>query len=118
MNMIAEILTRASVLVAGGWAQGVLAVTADDRECDTKSPEAASFCVIGAIDRAAIDLKIANGLDFFAAWRVLHNAIPADFQKKNARSHGAALVAWNNAHERTAEEVCATLNAAAAALRG
>ncbi len=51
-----KILTRAAELVAQGWTRGTAARDAEGRKVRSTAPEAATWCVVGAIDRALYEL--------------------------------------------------------------
>jgi hypothetical protein len=57
-----QIVRRARDLIAdrAHWCQGFGALAADGRIANPRSGDAASFCALGALDRAAMDL----GLDY------------------------------------------------------
>jgi hypothetical protein len=55
------VLSRARDLVARGWARGAPADTADGRPVDALDPAAESFCLRGAIARAAYEVGVDPG---------------------------------------------------------
>ena len=125
MTQTADILTGASVLVATGFTQNVLARTVSGEPCRILDPAAASFSVVGAVDRAALDCQRASGVfvsddaineDRARAYRAIAAQIPDD-DIDNCILPEVDVVRWTNAAGRTAEDVCAVLNAAADAAR-
>ncbi len=57
-----KILTRAAELVALGWTRGTAARDAGGRKVPSTAPQAAAWCVVGAIDRALYE---QHGLDVY-----------------------------------------------------
>ncbi|MDI3261174.1 MAG: hypothetical protein QJR02_15925 [Sinobacteraceae bacterium] len=94
---IVTVLTRARDLVArpGGWTQEEGARDDMGRPVPVFSPDACSFCSMGAIARACEDRHFEKG------WDILRTAL------------GGRLVApWNDAPERTQAEVVAAFDRA------
>ncbi|USN14706.1 hypothetical protein DOMOVOI_02320 [Brevundimonas phage vB_BpoS-Domovoi] len=91
------------------------------RVCNIEAPEAACFCIMGALVRAGVDLDLFHPQASLSHWN-------GDWT--DADSYGFAMMseatrimdlpqhanAWNNRKDRTAEEVIAALEAGAAAL--
>jgi hypothetical protein len=105
-KLASEILSDAADLVArpGGWTQRSVAKDRDGLSVEVESPAACSFCLIGALDRASIGCTPARML--LAAELALTELIDSD-----------SLATWNDASERTQEEVVAALRAASAKLK-
>lgn len=100
---VGQVLTRAADLIEEyGWCQGVFAM-ADGVECGVVDPRVDSFCVLGAVRRAASDLGFEfnhrfNSTDLL--WDYADGACPA----------------WNDRPQTTkADVVLALRNAAKAA---
>ena len=91
-----EILTRARELLAheGAWAQGDFARDAHGNSCDANVARAASWCLVGALERAAYDSSDPEGAMLECAMFALAAAIGLD-----------TLGVWNDAPGRTREEV-------------
>lgn len=53
---VLDILTEGRRLVAAGWCQGAMAKDAQGRATEASSPEAVAFDVLGAIERAVLNL--------------------------------------------------------------
>lgn len=51
-----KILIRAAELVEQGWTRGTAARDADSQKVRSTSPQAAAWCVVGALDRALYEL--------------------------------------------------------------
>lgn len=60
-NWTALIIKRALELIRSGWAKKTEARNARGVEVDPIDPEAVRFCAVGAIKRAAHDLKAPSG---------------------------------------------------------
>lgn len=103
----ADILESAAFVIGTGHhAKRYAAVSASKRECNTYSKEACAWCAIGAID-AAYETLGTSCSAFATARDALRQAIG-----------GFYIVPWNDAPERTPEEVEAAMLKAAAKLRG
>ena len=100
MKTAKEVLLTAADIVEKGWTQGVFATNAFGKGVPVESPEACSFCVLGALDKAA-----ETGIGEMA-WREAEKAL-----FRTVRS--PSLPAWNDAPERTQAEVVAALREAA-----
>lgn len=96
---VADILTAAADLIApeGGWTQGTFARDSEGKQTGWRDPEAACFCVSGAIARA-------NG-GLWTAW----NAFDAYCRKRGFRH----MAEFNDEPRRTQAEVVAALRQAA-----
>lgn len=55
-EMHEKILLRAAELVAMGWTRGTAARDATGQKVRSTTPQAAAWCVVGAVDRALYDL--------------------------------------------------------------
>ena len=100
-----QVIRRAAELLEAGWQPRSLAEDADGMEVDNASPEAAAYCVVGALWRAADEIA---GLDGDAvelmesaaeqvAQSVREDALPGDGPVE--------IGEWESAPDRTAEEV-------------
>lgn len=56
LDISRRVMCEARCLLNRGWAQGELARDADGKPVEPESPEAVSFCVLGAVIRAARDI--------------------------------------------------------------
>lgn len=84
-----DLLRKARALIEQGWSQGCGAKDANGFPVSTSSQEATSYCAIGALE-AAGDLS-------FGHWRALE-ALRAGLPE-------ASITGWNDARDRTKEEV-------------
>lgn len=57
---VLDILTEGKRLVAAGWCQGAMAKEANGRATEASSPEAVAFDLVGAIERAVLNLLAGN----------------------------------------------------------
>ena len=96
----ADILTRARVLVLSGWVQRKEAQDEQGLLCDPNNPRACSYCVSGAVSRAAFDqAREGSATAGYYARRALYGQI-----EETLRFH-EGLVHWNDRDGRTLEEV-------------
>ena len=101
----ADLLESAAFVIgAGHHAKGYYAKNLRGDETSRASPEACSWCAIGAI--LAAEDEFHFGLD---AYELAMDALDEDV---------GFIPAWNDARERTPEEVEAAMLKAAAKLRG
>jgi hypothetical protein len=102
MTTVSDILNRAADLIEpeGAWTQYTLALNKDHVSCDPKQDDAACFCAMGAIVRAA---NIEDDEYYEAALTELSAHV------------GFHVPTWNDAPERTQSEVVSALRAAALA---
>ena len=127
MTITADILTAAGVLVATSWTQDCFAANAAGEPVDPESPDAVAFGALGAIHRATVDsFDRPDDIQTFGgvvgrqrvAQALVAQALQADGLGNDwAAQPSAAITEWNNAADRTAEDVCDVLNAAADAAR-
>lgn len=98
MLSVAETLSAAADLIEpeGKWTQGWSARTALGRPCHTKDPEAACFCMVGAVAKA-------GGAETYIskAWRFISDHFPG--------KDPGTPVKWNDKRQRTQAEVVAKL---------
>lgn len=108
---IAEVLDKAADLIEpeGAFTQGVMARTASGEPCGEWRPTAASFSVLGAINRIT-GRRSQEAFAFFAN----HLAGP----KSAWRSSSVDMATWADAPERTQAEALAALREAADKARG
>lgn len=97
MTNITQILNDAADLVSRGWTQRTYARDAQRAPCPWDSPDAASWCMSGAVSRAARSVgdEVASAAYEFC-WRFMGD-----------------MSAWNDAPERTQDEVVRKLRAMA-----
>ena len=88
------IVQAAVARIERGWCQGAIARTAGGAECGAWSPKAASWCLMGAVDAAAMEVTGCEG-DVDQVFRRLQDGGGVD----------EGLAAWNDAEGRTADEV-------------
>jgi len=100
----AEILELAATLP---WCQGETALTKDGYLTKVNYDDCHSFCVVGALRRAQHVLKHGDWIAFDLARKQLQLQLPLI----------VGLMQWNDAADRTVEEVRALELAAAAKLR-
>lgn len=112
---------RAAELVEGGFAKETLARDAQGKEVDVASPNAVSFCIMGAMMRAGIDLGILPQTDDTWSdpspafnWSTMVGPVTqamGDKPHDGAYGHRSAN-AWNNDPKVTQEDVVAALRGA------
>jgi len=103
-----QVYERAASLIEGGFSQHYLALTADQkRSVPITSPDAACFCIIGAVCRAAYDLgHLKTDRDIETIWPSLVRPVTLALELP------AGAPSWNNARGRTGEEVSQALHGA------
>ena len=106
-----KILRRAAQLVARGWCQGAVARGKGGREVLVTAPSARKWCLAGAIMRAVHELSIQHGKRCGASCLCWSRQWGAFFGE-SAPGLGWA-VDWNDAKERTGNQVVARLRQAA-----
>jgi hypothetical protein len=99
----AKVLYRAAELVDQGWCQTVTARDAAGRICRPTSARATRWCLMGAVRQAAEEADVSR-----ARAQVIIAVAPLFTEL------GLHPAAWNDAPERTADEVAAVLRRAAA----
>jgi hypothetical protein len=57
-GMHQKLLLRAAELVELGWARGTAAKGADGQKVRSTSPQATAWCVVGAVERALVNLDV------------------------------------------------------------
>ncbi|UTC28845.1 hypothetical protein MARCHEWKA_03330 [Brevundimonas phage vB_BpoS-Marchewka] len=89
--------------------------------CNIEAPEAACFCIMGALVRAGVDLDLLHPQASLS--RLVADWTDGDAYGFAMMSEATQIMdlpqranAWNNHKDRTAEEVIAALEAGAAAL--
>lgn len=92
-----------------GWIQGQEALTENGVAVESSDPEAACFCVMGAIERVGYDLWRADVADYKVMSAAVQEALEAA-----GDIAGDLLHEWNDHPDRTKEEVVALLDAAIA----
>jgi len=105
VNQVAETLRKAADLCAKGWTQGVMARDAKGKEVPASSPDAVCWCADGAMLAASGDGGI---------YRDGHTYRPARAASYSA--FGCGPFEFNDAPNRTADEVIRALRAAADAV--
>lgn len=60
MNTLKEDLLKVRAKIEAGWCQGAFARDADQHPVDVHAPEAASFCVVGAVDSTVALINLAE----------------------------------------------------------
>lgn len=115
-HMDAKVLRRAAELVDQGHCQWYPALDEHGLSCSPIEPEAAAWCLTGAIERAAYELLGTNP-------RVDRERPDYRVNERLFRAVGGALrdvkpeawpgPEWNNAEGRTADEVATVLRAMA-----
>jgi len=113
-EMHRKVLLRAAELVAMGWTRSVGARNELGQKVVATDPQAVSWCLNGAINRALLDVL---GLDWYACrldlgfWMTLRRPVRAVLRE---RSLSTSLGSWNDlATQQAVEDV---LRAAAARL--
>lgn len=116
-----EVLERAAALVAAGWTRGSYAKDAQGKDVCERAASAVTFCVLGAVRRAAWDLM---GSPITGPWmpqvfyleKCACKALTVSLDSP-AKDWEGDCADWNDAPGRTAAEVEGALRAAAAAQR-
>jgi hypothetical protein len=102
MSKTSDVLNLAADYIDRGWTQGALARRKNGARADPNSPDAVSWCALGAIQRAQYDLKIPLLASQYAAIELIVH--------KAAISCGFRNIAiFNDETAETAEEVSALL---------
>ena len=96
-----ELLDHMTILLARGWCQGLLARLADGAACGVLDPDAASWCLLGALNR--VTRSDASGMLVYA-W--LRRALIEE-QPDCGSPTRLELTLWNDAPGRTQAEVLA-----------
>lgn len=112
IDQVTVVLKRARQLLQRGWCQGYLARDAGGVHRYFDDERAVEFCALGAMHRADHDLRQeARG------WRIaVYQALlrlDAVLEADGVAEWGCRVVRWNNAPERTQEEVLAAFDRAA-----
>jgi hypothetical protein len=102
VSKVKEVLVRAKDLVSKGWTQRARARDVGGKICNFASDEACSFCLVGALSRAEVDLN----LDAWEKVRV-RGVIGDSLRPMRA----LPLAFWNDRAERTQEEAVRLLDA-------
>lgn len=97
-----RILRRAAELVRRGWIQGDIAADADWCTCDPEDPAAVRWCAVGA-------MQAANDARPYVSSVLLELLLEA---------HVGDAGEWNDAEDRTADEVAAVMATVADASNG
>lgn len=97
-KLISQILSDAADLIEpeGAWTQGVSARQVNGLPAGIFSDEACSWCLVGALDKAARNPRYAN-----AAWVEVNRRTSRDFRKLPVR--------WNDQPDRKQSEVVGLL---------
>ena len=109
-----DVLIGARDFVSWGWSQRCLARDADGRHCGATSLSAKTFCVEGAIQRAAAELSLSARV---ANCAILFVGDLAREDYSNGTPKGWILAHWNDEASRTQEEVVRLLDKAIDKLR-
>lgn len=105
MDPAQQTLIQARRLIAAGWCQGTQARTPTGASCNIFAPNAAQFCALGAISRAA-------GKDRAAALEAL-DRISALIPPPHYHPEYSGITRWNDARATTREQVLALFDLAA-----
>jgi hypothetical protein len=107
-NVNHDIAVRAAALLQQGWCQGAMARNAQNLMAQYSSPHATSWCLSGSMLRAEYELGLSMTED-----------LPAMLRSKLPPTDGSVwpIVYYNDADERTQEEVVAMMQSVAEALR-
>ena len=107
MTTTLDILRHARGLIEQGWTQGAFARDADGHGVNHRNSRAVCFCGVGAIRRAADDLRMPRRLTA-AAWKVLDDVCPDQellamgWQDEPGRTQSEVLAMFDRAIEREA----------------
>lgn len=104
---VVEVLEGAADLIASGWTKEALARNAEGKTVEPEDDDATCWCLMGATDRAAAD----GG----SPWQVAYQA--RDIFRQSMGGELFCIPDWNDAPERTQDEVVAKLREAAAIAR-
>lgn len=133
---IVEVLELAAALVERGWTQDCTAVgparvalhpeVQTPIECDPADADAAAWCAVGAIERAAFELTPRAGRDVVEADEAVFDASSAAVEalaeaivgaRMGDADPGVVVMRWNDRRGRTAAEVLSMLRHAARTAR-
>jgi len=107
--LVIEVLTRARELVRAGWEQGVSARDENGNVCGPLDARAATFCALGAIDRAADEVlgrPRTRGVGITADVVQLSVNAAAVLREEIEFQYGEVQVSsWNDFEARTVAEV-------------
>lgn len=119
----AELVENAAARVAFGWVQGVETATLDGGPA-FQTEEAWRFCILGALESAARAMSLAHEGDLYrhsvdAAHQRALQAVAAATNAGDVPGDAApwSISGYNDAPERTKDEVLAALERAAERLR-
>ena len=90
------------VLEQYDWVQGIYAVDDTGRMCPSSSEKACAFCLLGAIERAYPPSE----------WFKMASKVRDELNKLSMKEASWPISIWNDAVERTKEEVVALLRRA------
>ena len=118
-----QLLTRGRELIEAGWTQGVFARDAKGEPLDSYDPEASPtcYCTIGAVHRAAFEFQLedihagALGEGRYRALKAIQRAVVTnhrDLYPGRMILEKVWVGAWNDAEDRTKEEVLAVYDKA------
>lgn len=92
-SLVHDLLVAARGYVERGWTQRHFAVAEDGRDVPARSKEACSWCALGAVQRASVDLPMANTDTVYVASQAL-----AKVAQRN-------MAIFNDMPERTQQEI-------------
>ena len=107
MERVQQVLCRAKEILEQGWTQGTYARDEHGVEADWASPEAVTFCSVGAVYRATSELEPDRTSDVFDPLRWLARAA---LLRHVLGKHGVNTVGFNDHPDRTQEEVVAVFD--------
>lgn len=103
MSRAAELLDLATGYIEHGWCKSHLCATADGHRCTQDDPRAVKWSLLGAIDRAEESLIVRYGIT--AAWDARAIAV----RRVQEECAAVNLSEWNDAKERTVQQVLKVL---------
>ena len=106
-----DVLRRAADLVDQGWTQGAFARSATGQACRSWDSDAASFCLVGALDVASYQASAHVYSIYSSCLTVLRTLL----KKRGELGNGKDLQAWNDNPDRKKREVVDLLLEAARA---
>ena len=116
LETVIDLLREAMSVITptGAWTQGTWARTASGKIARSSDRSAASFCILGALERSISNLNISDET-LRHAYKIVHEEIRAAdaidrlLKPKNA-NHASSIIGYNDRQGRTQKEVLNVLD--------
>ncbi len=105
MSTVKAVLVSAKELIKKGWTQGSGARDAQMHPCNDTHENAVCYCALGALNRAEHEAGKATFNRYEIAYGLLNNEV-------RKRTKQGSILAYNDASERTVEDVLSLFDAA------